>query len=218
MRIFSNTAIGLDGRISTTEGGYIQLGSVHDHRLMSKLRAEADAVMVGGGTYRNGPHPLIPSSPDPSRRWWNVIVSRTLDLPLPAELVEHPQVRVLILTRHQPIPSHIPANVEVERFDGVGDPTVDWMVSCLARRDISTLLVEAGGELLFQFVAADALDEIFVTLCPVLIGGHHTPSLMGGRGFSLQEMRRLTLLSSNVIDNEIYLHYRVNRAEKTAKN
>lgn len=218
MRILSNTAIALDGRINTTEGGYIQLGSSHDHRLMSKLRAEADAVLVGGGTYRNGPHPLIPSAPDPSKTWWNVIVTRSLALPLPSDFVLHPQVRPLVLSRRQPIPASIPAKVEVELFDGEGDPTVDWMVSCLVRRGIQTLLIEAGGELLFQFAAADRLDEVYVTLCPLLIGGHNTPSLMGGRGFSLTDMRRLSLLSSQVIGDEIYLHYQVNREVKTGKS
>jgi 5-amino-6-(5-phosphoribosylamino)uracil reductase len=219
MRVISNTAISLDGRINTTEGGYIQLGSTHDHQLMSKLRAEADAVLVGGSTFRNGPHPLLPIDPAPSRRWWNVVVTRTLAVPLLPEFVHEPRIRPLLLTRQQPLPENFPSTVEVEGYDGpLADPPVRWMLDCLQRRGVKTLLVEAGGELLFQFLAADALDELYVTLCPLLIGGHTTPSLMGGAGFSLAEMRRLTLLSSNVIADEIYLHYRVNRAAKMVKS
>lgn len=217
MRVVSNTAISVDGRINTTEGGYIQLGSAYDHRLMSKLRSEADAILVGGGTFRNGPHPLIPADPTPSKTWWNVIATRTLDLPLLPAFVDEPRIRPLVLTHKQALPANFP--VEVEAYDGpLAEPPVSWMLDCLHKRVITQLLVEAGGELLFQFLAADALDELYVTLCPLLIGGKTTPGLMGGLGFSQSEMRRLKLLSSNIIDDEIYLHYSVNRAAKTEKS
>jgi 5-amino-6-(5-phosphoribosylamino)uracil reductase len=91
------------------------------------------------------------------------------------------------------------------------------MMECLAQRGVQTLLVEAGGELLSQFLAADALDELYVTLCPVLIGGK-TPGLVGGTGFSLHALPHLTLMSSEVVGDEIFLHYRVNREAKTAKS
>ena len=102
--------------------------------------------------------------------------------------------------------------------DVLAVPPVAWMLDCLRRRGVQTLLVEAGGELLVQFLAADALDELYVTLCPLVIGGRTTPGLMGGTGFSQAELRRLTLLSSEVVGSEIFLHYSVNRAMKTEKS
>ena len=60
MRIFSNTAISLDGRINTREGVFTTLGSDFDLRRMSELRYQADAVLVGGATFRNWPHPALP--------------------------------------------------------------------------------------------------------------------------------------------------------------
>ena len=79
------------------------------------------------------------------------------------------------------------------------------------------LLVEAGGDLLFQFLAADALEELYVTLCPLLIGGP-TPSLVAGSGFFAAELKRLQLLSSQVEGDEIFLHYAVRRALSHAKS
>lgn len=76
------------------------------------------------------------------------------------------------------------------------------------RRGVETLLVEAGGDLLFQFLAAGALDEIHVTLCPMIIGGD-TPSLADGEGFLFAHMPRLRRISTEVEGDEIFLHYSV---------
>jgi riboflavin biosynthesis pyrimidine reductase len=87
---------------------------------------------------------------------------------------------------------------------------VPWILEALQRRGVETLLVEAGGDLLFQFLAKDALDELYVTLCPLVIGGE-TPSLADGHGFLRSEMRRLKLLSAEVEEDEIFLRYSVRR-------
>ena len=70
MKVVSNTAISLDGRINTRERRFAFFGSERDHARMSQLRAEADAVLVGGATFRNWPHAALPDAVDrpPARR------------------------------------------------------------------------------------------------------------------------------------------------------
>jgi 5-amino-6-(5-phosphoribosylamino)uracil reductase len=108
----------------------------------------------------------------------------------------------------------LPKEVEVEVHEGPDRSVpVPWILEVLARRGIETLLVEAGGDMLFQFVAASALDELYVTLCPLLIGGE-APSLADGEGFLFSQMPRLTLLSTEVEGDELFLHYRVRRGPR----
>jgi 5-amino-6-(5-phosphoribosylamino)uracil reductase len=221
MRVTSNTAISLDGRINTREGRFTTLGSARDHQRMSLLRSQADAVLIGGGTFRNWPHPSLPGdehSAPGAPPVWNVIVSRGLNLPLSEEFLGEPRIRPLLLVPRAALPAGFvaPARLTVEAYDGGGEASgrslpVPWIVRTLAARGISNLLVEAGGDLLFQFLAADALDELNVTLCPLVIGGD-TPSLADGPGFLFGEMRRLALLSAEVEGDEIFLRYRVRRA------
>lgn len=212
MRTFSNTAISLDGRINTREGRFTTLGSARDLQRMSELRAQADAVLVGGATFRNWPHAALPEAahlPTDAAAGprWNVVVSRSLDVPLLPGFLQEPRVRPLFLTRSAAIPAGFPA--EVEGYAGPGpDLPVPWMLEALARRGVRSLLVEAGGDLLFQFLAADALDELYVTLCPLVIGGKGVPSLADGSGFGLAELRRLHLLEAEVLGDESFLHYR----------
>jgi 5-amino-6-(5-phosphoribosylamino)uracil reductase len=211
MKVFSNTAISLDGRINTREGGFVLLGTARDHLRMSRLKAEADAVLVGGATFRNWPHPSLPDEADrraDAAPMWNVIVSRSLDVPLSAAYLAESRIRPLVLTK-----AHAPAGfgAEVARFEGPGDDIpVAWMLDALRRRGIERLLIEAGGDLLYQFLAADAIDELHVTLCPLVIGGR-APSLADGAGFDRSQMKRLDLVAAEVEGDEVFLHYRARR-------
>src|SRR4051812_26625964 len=101
MQVVSNTAISLDGRINTREGRFVLLGSARDHARMSRLRAESDAVLVGGATFRNWPHPALPDDADEravagangsSKPRWNVVVSRSLQVPLSNDYLSEPRI------------------------------------------------------------------------------------------------------------------------------
>jgi len=208
VRVVSNTAVSLDGRINTRERRFTFFGSARDHARMSRLRAEADAVLVGGATFRNWPHPALPDDADRGQlktRPWNVVVTRSLAVPLDSDFLREPAIRPLFVTRAGTVPERFAAEVEV--WPGEGDVPVRWILERLAARGVERLLVEAGGTLLFQFLAADAIDEMHVTLCPMLVGGD-APSLVDGAGFDRDEVRRLQLVASEVEGDEIFLHYR----------
>lgn len=208
MKVVSNTAVSLDGRINTRERRFTFFGSARDHARMSRLRAAADAVLVGGATFRNWPQPALPDAVDRARqtsRPWNVIVSRSLDVPLVPSFLAEPAIRPLFVTRAAAVKPGFPA--EVEAWAGEGDAPVAWILERLAARGVERLLVEAGGDLLFQFLAADALDEMHVTLCPIVVGGD-APTLADGAGFDRDDVRRLRLVASEVEGDEIFLHYR----------
>ncbi len=218
MKVFSNTAISLDGRINTREGRFINLGTTQDHARMSQLRSQADAVLVGGATFRNWPHPSLPEGEDlkaVTTPMWNVVVSRSLQFSKLDTFVAEPRTRPLFLTGAGPIPAGFPAEYEAYTGPEASLP-IPWILAALKRRGIQRLLVEAGGDLLFQFLAADAVDELYVTLCPLLIGGP-TPTLVGGSGFFASELRRLQLLSSEVVGDEIFLRYAVRRPAPPTK-
>jgi 5-amino-6-(5-phosphoribosylamino)uracil reductase len=211
LKVFSNTAVSIDGRINTRERGFTMLGSKADHARMSALRARADAVLVGGATFRNWPHPALPDAPDRAAlktRPWTVVVSRTMNVPMTPEFLAEPGFRPLFLTRRAALPAGFPA--EIEAFDGEDLP-VPWMLETLKRRGVQNLLIEAGGDLLFQFLAADAIDEIHLTVCPLVIGGD-APSVADGAGFDLATMKRLKLLAHEAVGDELFLHYAVRRS------
>ncbi|MGZ5156709.1 MAG: RibD family protein [Caldimonas sp.] len=215
MKIVSNTAISLDGRINTRERRFAFFGSARDHARMSRLRAEADAVLVGGATFRNWPHPSLPDAEDRGRMrgpLWNVVVSRGLDVPLTPEFLAEPAIRPLFLTRAASLGAREFA-AEAEGYPGEGgDLPVAWMLEQIARRGVDRLLVEAGGDLLFQLLAVGAIDEMYLTLCPLVVGGP-APSLADGPGFDLAAASRMRLVSAEPEGDEVFLHYAAIRKE-----
>ena len=80
--------------------------------------------------------------------------------------------------------------------------------------DAGVLLVEGGPTVYAGLYALDAIDEAFVTLGPVVVGGADTLTAVAGeRAFTRDEAKRLELLSAhaNPETDEIYLRYRVRR-------
>ena len=214
MRIFSNTAVSVDGKIATREGGHAAFGSEEDRRVMGLLRARADAVLVGGRTFRAWPIPLV--EPGPSGRprpVVNAVLTRTGAGPREGRFFGDPRTRPVILGGPDADLAGFPPGVAVHRCPA--EPTVSWAAEVLAREHgVRELLVEGGGDLVFQCLEAGLLEDLFVTVCPLVVGGAGAPTLADGAGFPGDRVRPLRLASVRRVGDELFLHYRVRRRRK----
>lgn len=219
MRVFTNTAITIDGKIGSARYDHVAIGTAVDRQYMSVLRARADAVLVGGRTFRNWPLPLVPDPvaletlrtagfpdvhhpPIRDRSWWNVVLSRTLNVPTTGRFYNDPRVKPLFFS---PVDKPMPGEVEVGPVD------VPRVIDRLAARGVQSLLVEAGGDLIAQFLAAGVVDEIYVTICPLVLGGKDAPTVVDGPGFAFPDAPRLSLAHAHRVGDELYCRYLVKR-------
>jgi riboflavin biosynthesis pyrimidine reductase len=210
-----NFVVSRDGRISYSEpgdvgGSSIALGNRADVWLMGLLRARCDAVLMGDGTVRAEPdHVWTPShlrDPDAAafehlrvlegrasialhvfcsltgeiERSWASVARDDIELVVASTAGGADEARRRLAGR---------PGTEVVAF---GDDRVDtgalarWL---LAERGVRSLLCEGGPSLYGSLAADGAIDDEFVTLSPVLVGGvaasgARRPSLVEGVGFA----------------------------------
>lgn len=175
-----NFVTSLDGAV-TVDGYSAGLSGEADKRVFDILRMRCHALLVGAGTLRRegyGPIRL-----DERRRAWRrahglpeyptlVVVSAALALsPAHPALAEAP-VRPIILT-HRGAPAGRRTALEpVADVLAYGDTAVDLpaAVSALHARDLRQILSEGGPHLLGGLTAADLVDEMCLTLSPILAG------------------------------------------------
>jgi 5-amino-6-(5-phosphoribosylamino)uracil reductase len=215
MRVFSNTAVSLDGRIATVAVDHVPLGDEEDLDGMSKLRAQADAVFVGGRSFRNYTRPLIERKGDRVQRarpMVNAVLTRhgVLGKGITRQAWEAAGAELWIFGPEGIRPAH---EAIAARVITTTEPSATWVLDKLAEEGLSNVLVEGGGDLIYQLLAAERLDELYVTYCPWIVGGVGAPSLCDGAGFDANTMRRLELVDMRPHGSELFLHYRVLRTE-----
>ena len=178
----------LDGR-ATLEGTSRKLGGPQDLEMLRALRRRADALIDGPGTVAaEGYGPL----PCPA-----VLVSRSFELPWEAGLFAAPGQRVLVYTRADGSVPELPADVELVPEDDLRAVLAD-----LRARGIERLLCEGGPTINRALLDAGLLDELFLTLSPV-VSGEGPPIVTDGPSAPL------TLRSVATADGDLYLRYSV---------
>lgn len=222
--ILLNYALSLDGKLSTEQRDPVRFTSRIDRGLMDEIRADADAVLIGAGTLRAEDPPVRIKTArrrDERRRLGkpphpvSVILSRSMQLPRAGRYWEDDQVERVIATTEQAKDEQVLAFKDLAEVIRAGRTSVDLHEFCrmLADRGIGRLLVEGGGEVNMAFWEAGLLDEVYLTLCPVVIGGSTAPTAADGRGFTSDGLRKLRLVETRRVGQELFLRYRAVRSK-----
>ncbi|CCK26748.1 Riboflavin biosynthesis protein RibD [Streptomyces davaonensis JCM 4913] len=215
----ANMVSTLDGA-AQHDGKSQPISSATDMRIFGTLRALADVVVVGAQTVRQeGYRPARARAEFADRRAAAgqgpapavAVVTASLDLDFSLPLFTSPLVPTVVLTGASAAPGRIAAAERagvrvVLAGDGAGvEP--ERVVQGLAGLGYRRLLTEGGPTLLGQFVAADVLDEICLTVSPMLAAGD-AQRIAGGP--SVEVPRKFALVS--LLEEEGFLFTRYGRA------
>jgi riboflavin biosynthesis pyrimidine reductase len=210
--VLCNMVATLDGRI-TIGGRSGPIGGPADHALFHGLRTVVDAVLVGTGTLhverygrlvrdegRRARREQLGLDPDPIA----VLITRTGTVAWDAPMFEAPEQEILIVT-HPDAAAFPHVAAHVERLD-LPAPTPAAALREIHRvRGLRSVLCEGGPTLNRGLLADGVLDELYVTVAPVLAGGDDALRILAGEPFDEPVRTRLAGVLRH--DDELFLRY-----------
>jgi riboflavin biosynthesis pyrimidine reductase len=210
--VYLNMVASTDGR-AAIEGGSHALGSETDTLLLGELRTLADAVLIGSGTLRAEGYGRLVGNPERVARREDagraptpaaVLLSRSLDLPWDAGLFAAADQPLLVYTDAALDPPATAAPLELIRLPHC---TPAAAMGDLRARGIRALLCEGGPTLNRALLAAGVVDELFLTLSPLLAGNAEAPRIVEGADLPTPLALALEWVLHH--DDELYLRYRI---------
>jgi len=213
--VLVNMVATADGLI-TIGGRSGPIGGPGDHALFHGLRTIVDAVLVGTGTLRVERYGRLVR--DPGRRRQRaeaglaqdpiaLLISRSGRLPWDAPLFAAPEQHVVVVAPPgaPAPPADLGARIEMVEMDA---PTpASALRAARSRFGIRSVLCEGGPTLNRSLLADGVLDELFLTIGPILAGSGDALRIVAGE--PLEEPIRLALLSVAHAGGELFLRYAV---------
>lgn len=203
-----NVAATADGKIDTFEKKGAAISSARDKERVDQLRAEADAVMVGGRTLHDEDPKLTVKSKllreerlalgrteNPAK----VSVASRLDLKPDCNFLTAGPARIFLFTTSQTEESKL---AELRAQDAeiyvLGEERVDLIAALhvLKENGIDRLMAEGGATLNFELMRLGLVDELTIYIAPMIFGGETAPTTAAGLGLVRSGALPLKLIES----------------------
>jgi len=223
--VFINVAMTVDGKIDTFQRRGSAISSAWDKARVDRLRADADAVMVGGRTLLDEDPKLTVKSealraervsrggtPNPIK----IGIVTKADIQTHAKFLHEGPARVVIFTTHQTSKEQLAflrsqgADVYIHDQERVALPRA---LATLQELGIHRLMVEGGATLNFELLRLGLVDEISVYMAPMIFGGASAPTMVAGSGLERSAALPLKLIHvERSDDGGVFLKYQIERS------
>ena len=199
-------AMSIDGRVGLKNGESKWITTEKSRSSVHKLRADFDAIIIGGNTLRKD-NPLLTTRGLKKVEPLRVVFTRTLDLPIKAKLWDTELSNTLVVydssTANEENLKRIPKNVEIEKVSS-DDPKL--LAKILAEKGCNKVLWECGPELTTAAVKAGCINEFITFIAPKILGGVKGMNPFSDFQFkSMNEVINLNLEEMKIFSKDIYL-------------
>ena len=213
-----NTAITADGKIAPATRKFETFSTQYDQDLLYTLRAGADAVICGARTIDLMPVKLGTGG-DKYRRIrvrrglseypLRIVVSGAGTLDPKSEIFKHHFSPIVILTTGRISRKRLNTlRAQADEVIIFGERELDFRAAwrwLYEKWKVRRLVCEGGGELNSALLRAGVVDEVYLTICPVIFGGRGAPTLADGTDpTALSDAIPLKLKSMKRVGDEMY--------------
>jgi 2,5-diamino-6-(ribosylamino)-4(3H)-pyrimidinone 5'-phosphate reductase len=223
--VYVNFAITADGKIAPANRVFKPFSSKADQELLMELRTRADAVMAGARTVDRYPANLGPGGKarrEKRRRLGfseynlRVVVSGAGTLDANAEIFKHRFSPIVVLVSERISDRNLRKLKSLaDEVKVCGRDEIDFVKALQWLREkwkVKRLLCEGGGALNEALFRAGVVDELYLTISPVIFGGRDAPTLADGKGIEhLADATRLKLKSYRRVGDELFLVFKAKK-------
>jgi diaminohydroxyphosphoribosylaminopyrimidine deaminase/5-amino-6-(5-phosphoribosylamino)uracil reductase len=194
-------AMSLDGQIAAFTGTSRWISGDESRRMVHRMRAGSDAVLVGGRTFRKD-DPLLTTRIPGEREPRRIILTSRLSETAGRRVFAGGTGEILFVCPREVSDRDVKRVVSlggrVLRLPGRGGRIpAEVFLRALGKEGVTSLLVEGGGRTAGWLVSAGAVDRFVFFLAPLLLGegvravqGYRARTIAGGRKLSITEIRR----------------------------
>lgn len=215
--VLLSVAMSIDGYIDDTNSARLMLSNEEDLDRVDEVRASVDAILVGANTIRrDNPRLVIRSAEHQARRLRAGLPPQPLkvtltghgDLDATARFFSAGESQKIVYTRTVVAPALREALGNVATVVAAGEP-VDLAVvlNDLGEREVERLMVEGGGTIHTQFLAAGLVDEIHLVIAPFFVGDRNAPRFVHPARFPQDSQHPMTLVETRQIGSAVLLRY-----------
>lgn len=205
--VFINCAMSADGKIAQPSGKQMKISGEEDLKRMYSLRNKSDAVLVGVGTILSDDPKLtvkekyVKNPKQPIR----LVLDTNCRTPEDAEVVN--DVTKTIIFVGSDCNKKFCNNVEVIKCKTTKENLInlEYLLDFLFKRGIKKLMVEGGSTVISNFLKEGLVDDFYIYIGSIIIGGKNTPTLVNDDCKDI----KLNLVETKKIGPGILLHYRL---------
>jgi diaminohydroxyphosphoribosylaminopyrimidine deaminase/5-amino-6-(5-phosphoribosylamino)uracil reductase len=208
----------LDGKVAARDGSSRWITGEAARAEVHRMRAAADAIVVGGGTALADDPELTVRDPEyRGRPVLRVLVDAAGRVSAKARLFDAEAPTLVATTEAagaEAVDAWRAAGAEVVAFpsDPSGGVALPDLWADLGKRDVASLLLEGGPSLAWSAVRDGLIDRLVLFLAPKLLGGAGAPGILGGEGLApVGEAVQLEIVSVERIGEDLRVEADVHR-------
>lgn len=215
--VHAKWAMTLDGKIASRTGSSKWISNEKSRAVVHQIRGRMDGIITGIGTVL-ADDPLLTVRPAGPRLPTRIILDSQARLPLNSNLIQsldHSPILLFVSQKaaDEKVAALMNSGIEVVRTPSDQQSkklNLSEVLNELGRRQMTNVLLEAGGQVLGAFWDGQYVDEVHCFVAPKLIGGSGAHSPFSGLGLeSMEHAPQLVNPQIEILDENVYINGRI---------